>query len=185
MKSINEVELLGNIGKEPEVRYTPDGACVISLTLATDESYRDKNSGQTVPQTEWHRVVAWNRLAEILRDYSGKGSRILVKGKLKTRSWDENGQKRYVTEVVARNVILLDSKQSDGSGMAVGRSQQPQEARNQKSNTRGAPPQQNNQRTQNNPNQQNGYQPQNQNPQRQQSPQPQQEEDFVDDEIPF
>jgi len=111
-RGINKVILIGNLGADPETRFTAQGSPVSNLNLATDESYRDKQSGQIVPKTEWHRVVLFNRLAEIARDYLKKGSKVYIEGKLQTRKWqDQNGQDRYSTDIVANELQMLDSKQ--------------------------------------------------------------------------
>ena len=105
---VNKVVLIGNLGADPEVRFTPSGVQVVSLTLATSESWNDKN-GERQERTEWHRLVLWRKLAEIADQFLKKGSKIYVEGKLQTRSWDDQkGQKRYVTEVVVNNLEMLD-----------------------------------------------------------------------------
>jgi single-strand DNA-binding protein len=111
-RGINKVILIGNLGADPDARMTAQGSAVTNLNIATDESYKDKNSGQMVPKTEWHRVVMFNRLAEIAKDYLRKGSKVYIEGKLQTRKWqDQNGQDRYTTEIVANEMQMLDSKQ--------------------------------------------------------------------------
>ena len=114
-RGINKVILIGNLGRDPEVRYTPSGSAVANLNLATDESYKDKQSGQMVPRTEWHRVVMFGRLAEISQQYLKKGSKVYIEGKLQTRKWqDQSGQDRYTTEVVVDGyqgqMQMLDSR---------------------------------------------------------------------------
>ena len=105
---VNKVVLIGNLGADPEVRFTPSGVQVVSANLATSESWNDKN-GERQERTEWHRLVLWRKLAEIADQYIKKGSKIYVEGKLQTRSWDDQkGQKRYVTEVVVNNLEMLD-----------------------------------------------------------------------------
>lgn len=112
---VNKVILIGNVGADPELRYTPSGAAVSNFNIATNESWTD-NSGARQERTEWHRIVAWGRLAEICNQYLRKGSRVYVEGKLQTRSWEgQDGQKRYTTEVVARDMQMLDGR-SDGEG---------------------------------------------------------------------
>jgi single-strand DNA-binding protein len=114
-RGINKVILIGNVGADPELRYTPAGAAVANFNVATNESWTDK-SGERHEQTEWHRVVAWSRLAEICNQYLRKGSKVYVEGRLQTRSWEgQDGQKRYTTEVIAREMQMLDSR-----GDAVG-----------------------------------------------------------------
>jgi single-strand DNA-binding protein len=117
-KSVNKVILIGNLGKDPEVKYTPQGTAVAKLTLATNESFKDKD-GQWQERTEWHNVVLWQRLAEIAGEYLKKGSKVYVEGRLQTRSWDDKqtNQKRYMTEVVAQNMVLLGGR---GEGAAAG-----------------------------------------------------------------
>ena len=117
-RGINKVILIGNLGQDPEVNPLPSGGTVANLSLATDESYKDKNTGQVVPKTEWHRVVFFNKLAEIVRDYVKKGSKVYVEGRLQTRKWtDKEGTERYTTEIVANELQMLDSKQ-DGQQSA-------------------------------------------------------------------
>jgi len=100
-RGINKVILVGNLGQDPEVRYTPGGAAVTTISVATSESWKDKNTGQMQEKTEWHRVVFFGRLAEVAGEYLRKGSQVYVEGKLQTRKWqDKNGQDRYTTEVV-------------------------------------------------------------------------------------
>jgi single-strand DNA-binding protein len=110
-KGINKVILIGNLGQNPEVRYMPNGNAVANVTLATSDSWKDKNTGETQERTEWHRVVFFKRLGEIVGEYCKKGSKIYVEGRLQTRKWqDKNGQDRYTTEIVADQMQLLDSR---------------------------------------------------------------------------
>ncbi len=113
---VNKVILIGNLGADPEVRFTQSGTAVATLRLATTEKWKGQD-GQMQEQTEWHRVVAWNRLAEICRDYLSKGSRIYIEGKLRTNKWqDQNGNDRYTTEIVAREMKMLSPRNAgDGS----------------------------------------------------------------------
>lgn len=114
-RGINKVIIIGNLGQDPESRHTAQGSVVTNLNVATDESYKDKQTGQLVPKTEWHKVVLFNRLAEVARDYLRKGSKVYLEGKLQTRKWqDQAGQDRYTTEIVANEMQMLDNKQ-DGS----------------------------------------------------------------------
>jgi single-strand DNA-binding protein len=107
MASLNKATLIGNLGKDPEVRAIPSGAKVANFSIATTESYTDKN-GQKVDKTEWHNIVMWRGLAEVAEKYLRKGSQVYIEGRLQTRSWDDqNGQKRYTTEIVADNMIML------------------------------------------------------------------------------
>lgn len=110
-RGINKVILIGNLGNDPDARMTPQGTAVTNLSIATDESYKDKQTGQMVPKTEWHRVVMFNRLAEIARDYLKKGSKVYIEGRLQTRKWqDQSGQDRYTTEILANEMQMLDSQ---------------------------------------------------------------------------
>lgn len=115
-RGINKVILIGNLGNDPDTRTTPQGSAVTNISVATDESYKDKQTGQLVPKTEWHRVVMFNRLAEIGRDYLKKGSKVYIEGKLQTRKWqDQSGQDRYSTEIIANELQMLDRQPSDDS----------------------------------------------------------------------
>jgi single-strand DNA-binding protein len=115
-RGINKVILIGNLGSDPDTKFTQSGSAVTNLSLATDESYKDKTTGQMVPKTEWHKIVMFNRLAEIAKDYLKKGSKIYIEGRLQTRKWqDQSGQDRYSTEIVANELQMLDSK---GEGQA-------------------------------------------------------------------
>lgn len=115
-RGINKVILIGNIGADPEIRYMPSGAAVATLSLATTESWKDKQTGEKQERTEWHRVVCFNRLGEIAGEYVKKGSRIYIEGRLQTRKWqDAQGQERYTTEIIANEMQLLDSRSSTGS----------------------------------------------------------------------
>ena len=111
-RGINKVILIGNLGNDPETRYTPQGSAITNLSVATDESYKDKNTGQIVPKTEWHRVVLFNRLAEIAKEYLRKGSKVYLEGRLQTQKWQDKatGQDRYTTEIVANEMQMLDSR---------------------------------------------------------------------------
>ena len=113
-RGINKVILIGNLGRDPEMRYTPNGVAVANITLATSESWKDKQSGENVERTEWHRVVFYQRLAEIVGEYLRKGSKVYVEGRLQTRKWQDktSGQDRYSTEIIADNMQMLDSKGS-------------------------------------------------------------------------
>ena len=108
MKSLNKVCLLGNLGADPEVRYTPSGDAVCSITVATSESWKDKNTGEAREKTEWHKVIAFKRLAEIMGEYLKKGSKVYIEGQLRTRKWQDNqGQDRYTTEINATDMLML------------------------------------------------------------------------------
>lgn len=115
--SVNKVMLIGTLGRDPEMRYLPNGNAVVSISLATDEGYKDKNNGQQVDRTEWHRVEAFGRLAEIIGEYLKKGAKCYVEGKLKTDEYEKDGIKRYSTKIVANEMTMLDSRQgADGQG---------------------------------------------------------------------
>ena len=110
-RGINKVILVGNLGRDPEVRYAASGAAVANVTIATSESWKDKNSGEKQERTEWHRIVFFGRLAEIASEYLKKGSQIYVEGRLQTRKWqDKDGNDRYTTEVVANEMQMLGSR---------------------------------------------------------------------------
>ncbi|MGP4843659.1 single-stranded DNA-binding protein [Marinobacter sp. 1Y8] len=122
-RGVNKVILIGNLGNDPETRYTPNGNAVTNLNLATDESYKDRQTGQLVPKTEWHRIVMFGKIAEIAGQYLRKGSKAYIEGKLQTRKWQgQDGQDRYTTEVVVDingQMQMLDSRGAgDNSGMS-------------------------------------------------------------------
>jgi len=169
-RGVNKVIVVGNLGKDPEMRYMPSGGAVANLTIATSESWKDKNTGEQREETEWHRVVMFNRLGEIAGEYLKKGSKIYIEGRLKTRKWqDNNGQDRYTTEIVASEMQMLDSRGSGGGGGDFGGGQQGGGYQKPNQNQGGTYPQQ-------------GQQPQQQ-PQNQQ-PASNGFDDF-DDDIPF
>ena len=115
-RGVNKVILIGNLGADPEVRYTPNGNAIANATLATSSSWRDKQSGEMQDRVEWHRIVFFNRLAEIVGEYLHKGSKIYVEGSLRTRKWqDKSGVDRYTTEIIANEMHMLDSR-NGGSG---------------------------------------------------------------------
>lgn len=116
-KSVNKVILVGNVGKDPEVRYTPNGLPVANFSLATNEKFKNRNE-EWQERTEWHRVVAWQRLAEIVGEYVAKGSKVYVEGKLQTTSWEDrqSGERKYRTEIVARELLLLGPREQSGGG---------------------------------------------------------------------
>ena len=116
-RGVNKVILIGNLGKDPEVRYTPSGLAVANVTIATSESWKDKQSGEQQERTEWHRVVFYQRLAEIVGEYLRKGSKVYVEGKLQTRKWQDKttNQDRYTTEIIADSMQMLDSKGGAGN----------------------------------------------------------------------
>lgn len=178
-RSVNKVMLIGNLGADPELRYTGSGTAVCNMRIATNESYKDAND-QWVEKTEWHNVVAWARLAEICGEYLKKGSRIYVEGSLQTRSWeDQDGNTKYMTEIKIRDMMMLDGRGEGGNGFDQG-GDYDQSSSQQRSQ----------------PQRQQGGRPQ---PQQQQRPQqggrpqpqqrrPQQQDDFAfepDDDLPF
>ena len=134
MASINKVILIGNLGRDPEVRHTPNGAAVCNITIATSRSWKDKTSGEKVEETEWHRVVFYDRLAEVAGEYLKKGRPVYVEGRLKTRKWqDKDGKDNYTTEVVAEQLQMLGDRGAGDSGGG-----QPRQAQEQKPQPRQA-----------------------------------------------
>lgn len=126
-RGINKVILIGNLGKDPETRYMPSGGAVTNLTLATSETWKDKQTGQPQERTEWHRVVFFNRLAEIAAEYLKKGSKVYIEGSLRTRKWqDQSGQDKYTTEIVANEMQMLDSRGGAGGSSGYDDSMQQQ-----------------------------------------------------------
>lgn len=124
MASLNKVQLIGNLGREPEVRYMPDGTPTVTVSLATSESWKDKSTGEKVEATEWHRVVFFRGLAEVVGKYLTQGSTVYVEGKLKTRKYqDKDGADKYVTEIRAGELIMLGGKRKEGGGDAPGEGQ--------------------------------------------------------------
>jgi single-strand DNA-binding protein len=116
-RGVNKVILVGNLGRDPEIKYTASGAAVANITVATSESWNDKQTGEKVEKTEWHRVVAFQRLAEIMGEYLRKGSQIYIEGRLQTRKWqDQSGQDRYTTEIVANDMQMLGSRGGEAGG---------------------------------------------------------------------
>lgn len=194
MGSLNKVMLIGRLGKDPEIRYTQSGNAVAHFSIATSDSWNDQQ-GQRQERTEWHNIVAWNKLADLAQNYLKQGSQIYLEGRLQTSSWDDQqtGQKRYKTEINARTIQFLDSRPSDGGNNAYTPPQQqmqpPQNTPYQQGNTMsgnvadrspGPPPRQQQQHQGQpqgmpNPNQ-------NQNQQYQGPPPP---DSFIEDDIPF
>ena len=126
-RGINKVILVGNCGNDPETRFSGAGAAITNVSIATSESWKDKNTGEQQERTEWHRVVFFNRLGEIAGEYLKKGSKVYVEGSLRTRKWqDQSGQDRYTTEIVANEMQMLDSRGS-GQGQNQGFSPAPQQ----------------------------------------------------------
>ena len=116
-RGINKVILIGNMGSDPEIRYMPSGGAVATLSLATSETWKDKQSGERQERTEWHRVVCFNRLGEIAGEYLRKGSKVYIEGSLRTRKWqDQQGQDKYTTEIVANEMQMMDSRGGSDNG---------------------------------------------------------------------
>lgn len=165
-RGVNKVILIGNAGGDPDVRYMPNGNAVANVTLATSDSWKDKQSGERMERTEWHRVVFFGRLGEIVGEYVKKGSKVYVEGRLQTREWEKDGVKRYTTEVVVDQfgqLQLLDGRPSAGGNAQGNPQRQPQQQQQQQ-------------------------QPQQQRRQNQQAPAQQQQMpdyDAFDDDIPF
>jgi single-strand DNA-binding protein len=113
-RSLNKVQLIGNLGKDPELKYTPSGVAVATFSIATSESWKDQEGNQQ-EKTEWHNIVAWRKLAEICGEYLKKGKKVYLEGKLQTRNYEKDGVKRYVTEIVADQLIMLDGGGGSGS----------------------------------------------------------------------
>lgn len=116
-RGVNKVILVGNLGQDPETRYLPSGGAVTNVSIATSETWKDKTSGQMQERTEWHRVVFFNRLAEIAGEYLKKGTKVYIEGSLRTRKWqDQSGNDRYTTEIVGAEMQMLDSRGGSGGG---------------------------------------------------------------------
>lgn len=179
-RGVNKVILVGNIGNEPEMRYMPNGNAVATVSLATSDTWKDRNTGEPQERTEWHRVVFFGKIAEIVGQYVHKGSKLYVEGRLQTRKWaDQQGVDRYTTEIVVDmggTMQLLDSRQDNAGSYNQNQQQQPYQQQAPSNNQYGggqAAPQQPMQQPQNRP---------------QQQPQPQQPApnfDDFDDDIPF
>ncbi|WP_373090426.1 single-stranded DNA-binding protein [Zhongshania sp.] len=149
-RGINKVILVGNLGQDPETRYMPSGGAVTNVTIATSETWKDKQSGQPQERTEWHRVVFFNRLAEIAGEYLKKGSKVYVEGSLRTRKWqNKEGADQYTTEIVAAEMQMLDSRGGASGGASnyddggYGQQQAPQGQAAAPAPRRAPPPQQN------------------------------------------
>ena len=143
MAGVNKVILVGNLGKDPEVRHLENGTPVASFSIATSESYKDRNSGERVEKTEWHNIVLWRGLAEVAEKYLRKGSQVYIEGKLQTRSWEKDGVTRYTTEIVGRDLTMLGSKGQGGgeqsqSGGYAAAPQKPQPAAQPQAENKGA-----------------------------------------------
>lgn len=125
-RSVNKVILLGNLGKDPELRYTPSGQAVARFSLATSDRWRDKNSGEWQDRTEWHTIVCWAKLAETVGQYLTKGSSVYIEGRLQTRSWDDKeGKKHYSTEVIANELVMVGGRNSGAGASAAAPAQRP------------------------------------------------------------
>ncbi|MCP4748641.1 MAG: single-stranded DNA-binding protein [Desulfobacteraceae bacterium] len=118
MAGINKVIIIGRLGRDPEMRYTPDGTAVATFSVATSDEWRDKATGEKKERTEWHRIVAWRRLGEICGEYLSKGRQVYVEGKLQTRSWEQDGVTRYMTEIVASDVQFMGNRDDAGTSAA-------------------------------------------------------------------
>ena len=112
---INKVILIGNLGRDPEIRYTPSGMAVANFSIATSEKWKDKSTGEMKERTEWHRIVAWGRLGEICGEYLSKGRQVYIEGRLQTRSWEQDGVTKYSTEVIANEMKMLGTREGGGS----------------------------------------------------------------------
>lgn len=145
MASVNKVILIGNLGQDPEVKYMPSGGAVANISIATTEAWKDKATGEKKEKTEWHRVVFFNRLAEIVGEYLRKGSQVYIEGNLRTRKWqDQGGQDRYTTEIVAREMTMLGGKSGGSSDFQQNAPRQQQSsapAQNAPQQQQSAPPQ--------------------------------------------
>ena len=143
MAGINKVILVGNLGRDPEMRYTQNGVAVCSFSLATSESYKDRTSGEKVTQTEWHNIILWRGLAETAEKYLRKGSSVYIDGKIRTRKWeDQQGQTRYTTEIIADTMQMLDRRDSSSAPSQAAASQadaQPAAAPEQQADVPAAP----------------------------------------------
>ena len=132
-RGVNKVILVGNVGNDPEVRYMPNGNAVANVSVATSDSWKDRNTGDQQERTEWHRVVFFNRLAEIVEQYVKKGTKLYLEGRLQTRSWEQDGAKRYSTEIVANEMQMLDSRGAGGVNQEFGDQAPPSAAPSQDS----------------------------------------------------
>lgn len=139
-RGVNKVIIIGNLGQDPEVRYTPGGNAVANITIATSESWKNQQ-GQPQERTEWHRCVLYRRLAEIAGEYLKKGAKVYIEGRLQTREWqDQQGQKRYTTEIVVNEMQMLDSRGNTGTGTGSGSGSGSGNASHQGSQASSAPP---------------------------------------------
>ncbi len=134
-RGINKVIVVGNLGQDPEVRYTSAGAAVTNISVATSESWKDKQTGEQQEKTEWHRIVMFNRLAEVAGEYLRKGSKVYIEGKLQTRKWqDKGGEDRYTTEIVASEMQMLDTRSNSSNPETASKTNQNQPQSNNAKN---------------------------------------------------
>ena len=144
-RGVNKVILVGNLGKDPETRYMPNGKAVTNFTIATSESWKDKQTGEQREQTEWHNIVLFDKLGEIAAEYLRKGSQVYIEGSLRTRKWqDKEGKDRYTTEIVARDMQMLGGRGGAGGGAGMGGGSpgggaEPRQPRSTPSEDRGPP----------------------------------------------
>ena len=134
-RGINKVIIVGNLGDDPDVRLMPNGNAVTRISIATSENWKDKQTGQSNERTEWHRVVFFNRLGEIAGEYLKKGSKVYVEGQLRTNQWEKDGQKHYTTEIIAREMQMLDSKGDGQQGQSNSRQNQSNQSNQGNSNS--------------------------------------------------
>lgn len=183
-RGVNKVILIGNMGNDPEVRHLPNGNAVANITLATTDTWKDKQTGQPQERTEWHRVVFFGRLAEVVGQYTRKGSKLYIEGRLQTREWEKDGIKRYTTEIVVDingQMQLLDSANRQGGNQNQGYQQQNHQQQNYQQ--QGGQNQNQGQQRQGQQNRSQGYQQQSAPPEQQ--PQQMPDYDSFDDDIPF
>ena len=117
-RGINKAIIVGNLGQDPEIRYTPNGGAVANITVATSEQWKDKQTGEKQEKTEWHKVVFFGRLAEVVGEYLKKGSQVYIEGKIQTREWEKDGVKRYTTEIIANDMQMLSGRQGIDHGQS-------------------------------------------------------------------
>lgn len=140
MAGLNKVMIIGNLGRDPEIRYTQSGQAVATFTVATSDEWRDKSSGEKREKTEWHRIVAWGKLGEICGQYLSKGRQVYIEGRLQTREWeDRDGNKRYTTEIVAREMVMLGSPTGGGQRGGGGPARDTSSSKGQNSDYMDAP----------------------------------------------
>ena len=125
MSGLNKVMLIGRLGRDPELRYTPNGLAIANFSIATSEEWKDKNSGEKKERTEWHRIVVFGKLGELCGEYLAKGRQVYIEGRLQTRSWEKDGVTKYTTEIVASDIQFLGSKDSAGESGSYTNNQAP------------------------------------------------------------